>query len=233
MRIKRIWIPMTTSDFGAWLSYKWGAKFNYYIFIEGINVLLFMFFFLIAAIIMILTYKPTLGDFIANTKSTYLYAELITIGTILCLTAIISLLSNTKEKLIKNLKRIIIVTFIVIVSFIGIKTYLNNKYTEEQFNQIYEEKITDKKQESIYTIDFSVNSSSLIREKSEREIFIEQSLKAYRYFSIKANLLIIVMLSIFILEVYMIVKVNKKIKIEDRLEKDDNILEDDEINVKY
>ncbi len=93
---------MTTEDFGAWLSYKWGAKFNYYIFVEGINVLLFMFFFLIVAIIMILTYKPTLGDFIANTKNIYLYAELIAVIVILCLTAIVSLFSNTKEKLIES-----------------------------------------------------------------------------------------------------------------------------------
>lgn len=233
MRIKRIWVPMTTEDFGAWLSYKWGAKFNYYIFVEGINVLLFMFFFLIVAIIMILTYKPTLGDFIANTKNIYLYAELIAVIVILCLTAIVSLFSNTKEKLIKNLTRILVITIAIIVAFIGAKIYLNKKYTKEEFNQIYEEKITNKKQENIYTFNFSVNASSLIEQKSEREIFIEQSLKAYKYFSIKANLLIIVILSILILEVYMIAKVSKQIKIEDRLDKDDNILEDDEINVKY
>ena len=182
---------------------------------------------------MMFTYKPALGDFIANTKNTYLYSQLITIIVILCLTAIVSIFSNTKEKLLKNLRAILIITFIAIIAFAGGKLYLNKKYTEEKFNQIYEEMIPNKNEEDKYTFNFSVNASSFIEKKSEREIFIEQSLKAYKYFGVKANLLTIVILSVFILEIYMVTKVSNKIKIEDRLKKDDNILEDDEINVKY
>ena len=171
----KLLIPMDPKDFGAFLAYKYNAKFNYYLFVEGINVLLFLIFIGLSALTLFLVYEPTLGDYIIHTKNIYTGTELVMIIVFLVVLGLISCFASSKEKLKRDLKIICAITLLSILFLIGIKIGLNKKYTKETFSNIYENQVINKNDKKILTFNLFDINSDLIQQKSEKDIFVQQS----------------------------------------------------------
>lgn len=231
---KSNWIlmPMKTEDIGLWMAYKYKAKFNYFIFIQGINVLGFIAFFLVIGIFLLLTYKPSILDPIEQIKSTYLYGMLIITGVVLIMTAGISLFANTKEKLVHYLSVTLIGSILILIMFVGIKINLDSTYQEEKFGELYETEVKEKSNKLYYRMEISMTSMG-VKEETQKEIFIRENKRAYDYFKIKTTMVLILYALGILLIMYMLLKINQEVKAREQLEKDDNILYDKERNIKY
>lgn len=187
--------------------------------------------FLTCAISYILIYKPKINDPIEGVKNIYLGAQLIIMlisGTLFILA---KTFSKNKESLIKYLKIIILLSFVVIVVLIGININMNNSYNkEEYFAKKYEEEMFYEKNPNKQYLNFGMQGVQLLGEK---ETYINQNMEAYKYFKIKTVISFCLQILIVILNVKTLFKVIKQEEKADRLNKDDKILYDEEENVKY
>ena len=83
-------------------------------------------------------YKVSFEDPIAKTKSAFLNAQLIAIGISILSTAIATVLTKSKESLIKTLRIIAIISFLMIVVLLGVDININSSYNEQVFSEFYE-----------------------------------------------------------------------------------------------
>ncbi|MBO5478380.1 MAG: hypothetical protein J6A04_01470 [Clostridia bacterium] len=234
----KIYVPMDTSEIGEYLAYKWNAKFNYYIFTEGINVLCGIFVILLACIswgIYILFSSSVFPDAIENVKNLYLYAGLLSAGIITGLILIFSIWSKDEKKLLSHMIFTLILTAITIITLLGTKAYMNTIYTQEKFEEYFEEYCMDneisKDEKEKVRQEFNIWRVT-VEGKNLKDKYIEENMKLYQKFTIKSWVNLIILMCIFILNIYMITQIISKIHYKNILEKNDNILEDDEINVK-
>ena len=187
--------------------------------------------FLTCAISYILIYKPKIYDPIEEVKNIYLGAQLITMlisGTLFILA---KAFSKSKESLIKHLKIIILLSFVVIVVLTGMNITMNNSYNkEEYFAKTYQEEMFYEKNPNKQYLNFGMQGVQLLGEK---ETYINQNMEAYKYFKIKTVVSFCLQILIVILNVKTLFKVIKQEEKADRLNKDDKILYDEEENVKY
>lgn len=234
----KIYVPMDTSELGEYLAYKWNAKFNYYTFVEGINVIIGIFIILVACITsaLYLLFSPsTFPDAIENVKNLYLYSGLLSAGIITSLILIFSIWSKNEKKLLSHMIFTLILTVVTIVALLTGKSYMDRVYTQDKFKEHFEEycianEVSDKEKQNVIQ-EFNVWKMA-IEEKDLEDKYIEESIKLYRGFTIRAWGIIILLASILLLNIYMLSKIITTIHYKNILAKNDNILEDDEINIK-
>lgn len=197
---------------------------------------------LISALIVLLTilavylfaYKVSFEDPIATMKSNLLTAQLISIGISLVATGLITFFTkSSKEKLIRNLRIVAIVSMAIIAVFLVIKLNLDSKYNETIFGEFYEqyEQSNDKDKNS-NKISFGLSLSG-IKISSLKEAYIDESVNAYTNFSVKTMLFMVIHILVVIILFYLSYRLSAIERKKERLAKDDEILYDEEENIKF
>lgn len=140
-------------------------------------------------------------------KNNFLTVQLKLIAISVIATIIVIIFTRNKRKLIRNLIIVALISIIMITIQVGVKIYLDNKYNQEEFEQLYE--IHKEKDDKYYKdISISISGVDIIGAK---ESYIKKSTSSYNIFKIKT----IMFLSIHLLIVIMILyKINKLIIIE-------------------
>ncbi len=195
---------------------------------------------LIATLIIVITifavylfsYQNPFEDPIANVKNIFLTVQFIAIGATLITTALVTFLTkSSKEKLIRNLR---IVAFISLIIMIGIgigKLNLNRKYNEDTFEKYYEQyqqnKVENKKSNKI-----SLGLSG-VKLTSQKQAYVDESIKSYTNFSIKTTLYGIIQLVVIVVILYLSYRLSTIERKKEKLAKDDIILYDEEENIKF
>lgn len=231
MRRFNLLLLFNAREFGSYLAYKWKAKFNYYLFVEGINVIGFIGM-LILMLIFSMFYKQTnFIDPIEQLKENYLISEFMTaiVGAIAL--AFISIKASAPKKLSRDLLILSVVMVIAIMGFGFSKLYIDSIYTKEKFAQLYEEKVDFKDYENYKKLDISLEGFKIIN-SNQKDEYISENMYNYKIFTRKSNIILILFFLLWILNLYMLIKVIIKMYKIKRLEKDDIVVYDEEINVK-
>lgn len=192
-----------------------------------INVSMIVTGLVIGIIISIFTYKSTIIDPIENMKKLFINSNIIIIGILLAATLISNLFSKNAISFIKRLIVICSISILSMLIFLGIKLKLDIDYNENKFEQIYLEQNISEFSSAKSKFDIEINN------KVEKKYYIDECIKLYNIFSLKAYGVLGIHLLLNILLIYEISKVLKIEDKKDRLNKDDLILYDEEINVKY
>lgn len=227
----RFLVPMDAEEFGLWLCYKYNVKFNYYIFVEGINVFFTFIALILFAIVWYFTESISFPDPLESIKQIYLNWQFISIMLIALSLILISILSKNKEKLRKHLIFTFLVTIILLVELIGVKSVFDNTYTDEKFAQLYETEIENKRDKTYYDVEFS-DGKLQFNEKTEKDKYIEDIRYEYNKFNVKVIIGDMLLVLIGIFNAYMILKVQQKIESIEKLNQDDVVVYDDKIDVK-
>ena len=233
----KIYVPMSIKEYGAYLAYKWNAKFNYYLFVEGINVILFIFALLIICISIFIYWliaPSTFPDVIENVKKLYLYSGLLVSFIITSLIFIFSIWSKNEKKLLSHMVFTLILTVTTMIVLLGTKAYMNTIYTQERFEEFFqdycvENQISNKQKEKI-KYDINVWQGK-VEQTNLKDKYIQENIKLYQRFTIKSWCVLIILIGILVLNIYMLKKIWVAIQYNNMLEKNDNILEDDEIGI--
>lgn len=188
---------------------------------------------LIILALYILAYKVPFEDPIATTKSNFLTGQLITIIMTIVVTGLVTFFTrSSKEKLIANLRIVAGISMIAVLIFLGIKLNIDSKYDEYTFGEFYEQYEQPKNLENKDAKQFSVGLSG-IKVSSLKQSYIDESVKAYNNFSIKAISYVIINIAVIGLIVYLSFRLSYIERKKERLSKDDAILYDDEENIKF
>lgn len=223
------------SNNGYSVPHYWNGRFvviqydKTFVAIELISTLIIL---LIVFAVYLFAYQISFEDPIAKMKRTFLTAQLISIGISLVATMLVTFLTkSSKEKLIKNLRVVAITSILMIIVFLGIKLYVDNKYNEDTFGEFYEqyEQPNDSSKDS-NKISLSLSGIKL---SSLKEAYIEESVNAYTNFSVKAMLYMIIHILVVIVIFYLSYRLSAIERKKERLAKDDAILYDDEENIKF
>lgn len=195
---------------------------------------------LISALIILLTilavylfaYKVSFEDPIATTKSNFLTAQLISIGISLVATGLVTFFTkSSKEKLIRNLRIVAIVSMAIIAVFLVIKLNLDSKYNETTFGEFYEQyEQSNNKDKNLNKISFGMSG---IKISSLKEAYIDESVNAYTNFSVKTMLYMIIHILVVIILFYLSYRLSVIERKKEKLAKDDAILYDEEENIKF
>lgn len=183
--------------------------------------------FTVAVIAFFVSYKSVIPDPIEKMKNIILSTHTILILSLLVITLLLNYFSRNINVLIKRLLIILLISIITLITFLGIKIYLNSIYTNNKFEQIYEEKYKIDKYDSKQRVDIID-----MKIKNQKEYFIDECMKMYYIFSIKTYGIMILNTLLIVLLIYQIIKVSKIQEKKDRLSKDDAIVYDEEENVK-
>ncbi len=180
----------------------------------------------------VLAYKPEFVDPIEGIKKIYINSQIISMITSLTLIMITMFFSKTKEILIKRLKIILILSMLAIMVFVGIKIGLNIKYNNyEKFSKYYE--ISEvKENEELNKNNIKVALTG-IEIRDIKQAYIEDNMKAYKYFTYKTTACTVLYAILVIFNVSMIIKVANQQESIDKMQRDDSILFDEEENVKF
>lgn len=190
----------------------------------------FLFIAIIVAVYLF-GYQISFEDPIAHVKKHFLIAQVVAIVISLIATGIVTFfIKSSKERLIKNLKIVAILSILAILIFIGIKLNLNKRYNENTFAEFYE-------QCEQPNIDGNSNRLSVgilgAKVTTYKQDYIEKSKNAYNNFSIKSMLYLTIYVFVVIFIFYLSYRVSTIERKKQRLSKDDAILYDDEENVKF
>ena len=201
---------------------------NFFIIQMIISVLLL----LLVVMVYLYGYKVSIFDPIKDVKNAVLTMQLIQAIAVIGITAIMMYFSKNKQSLIKNLIVISILSIIMSFTTTGIKMYMDKKYTEEVFEQFYEEYAEDKEN---YTdiAKVTIGITGNINIMDSKEAYIQNCKTAYTQFSIKTMIYSILNLLISVATFYIVYRLNNIEKKKEMLAKDDIILNDEEENVKY
>lgn len=216
-------------------SHYWNGRFvviqydKTFVAIELISTLIIL---LIVFAVYLFAYQISFEDPIAKMKRTFLTAQLISIGISLVATMLVTFLTkSSKEKLIKNLRVVAIISILIIIVFLGIKLYVDNKYNEDTFGEFYEQyEQPNNNGENLKQVSLGLSGIKL---SSLKEAYIEESVNAYTNFSVKAMLYMIIHILVVIVIFYLSYRLSAIERKKERLAKDDAILYDDEENIKF
>lgn len=223
-----ILVPMDSEELGLWLCYKYNMKFNYYLFVGGINVLITFIMLLGIAICWFFAYQIDFPDPLLALKKTYLNWEFITIFIISLSLIGASIFSKNKDTLRRNLIIILIITIISFIELTVVKCNLDNTYNDAKFEELYETEIVDKNTDTYYKFDIKTLT---INEKGEKDKYIEQMKHEYNKFAVKVVLGKLLLAVVAIFNVYMLIKVQQKIDSINKLNKDDVVVYDEKVDV--
>ena len=153
---------------------------------------------LIATLIILLTiaavylfaYQVSFKDPIATIKSNFLTAQIISIGISLIATGLVTFFTkSSKENLIKYLRIIATISTLIIIIFLGIKLYMDNKYNEDTFGNFYEQYEQAKDNKNSTKINIELSGIKVLDPKGA---YIDKSVNAYTNFSVKTILYMII-----------------------------------------
>lgn len=167
-----------------------------------IEIILITMIFIIALVLYWGITTTEFEDPIETTKNNFLTIQLQLIGISVIATAIVIVFTRNKIKLIRNLTIVAVISTIMIITQVGVKIYLDNKYQQEEFEQLYE---IHKENDDKYYKDISISFSG-VNIIGAKESYIKKSISSYNIFKIKTIMFIIIHLLIVILILY---KINK------------------------
>ncbi len=214
-------------DSGFFRMYYYIPLDNTYVIFQMIAAIII---FIIAGITFLATYKPSVIDPIENIKRIVMNTHIILILALLTLTLLANYFSKDKNALIKRLIVILLLSIITMLVFLGIKANMDSTYNKNEFEQIYEQEYSGTNSDTKSKIDIGLTGMKI---KSEKEYYIDESIKAYNIFSIRMYGVIGLNILLIVLLIYQIFKVSKIQEKRDRLNKDDAILFDQEENIKF
>lgn len=184
----------------------------------------------IGAIVFIWFKKIDFNDPILKEKQNFLTFQLITPLITILLAVAITFLSRTKEELIKLLRMLAIVSICIIIITIGMQVDMNKKYTEDKFNEFYEQyEKTDEKSDDKEKISVGFTG---VRFTTVKEDYIQKSKESYGNFKIKSTIYIgtYILLTLFI--IYLSARISHNEEKQEELSQDDKILFDEDIHYK-
>ena len=183
---------------------------------------------LIAVAVYLFAYQITFYDPIAETKTTFLTFQLISILATVILAGLITILSKQKETIIKGLKLVGIMSLLIVLIHLGSKIYLDSQYNEETFGEFYEtyeQGNTDSKRLTI--------GLSGIQYLDDKEAYIEESVNAYTNFKVKTILYMVIYCITICIIFYLAHRLENMEDKKEELYKDDAVLFDEEENIKF
>ena len=176
-------------------------------------------------------YQTTYNDPIAETKQGFITAQLVAIGISIIGAVLATFFTrSSKENLITNLKLIAILSIIMVVFFMGIKLCMDNQYNANTFEQYYEQYEAPNEEKNTKKLSFELSGIKILEAK---EAYIQESLNAYKHFSIKVTLYMIIHIAVAGVIFYLAKRLSKVEENKQELEQVDEILFDEEENVKY
>ncbi len=194
------------------------------------EILTTLFFIVIGAIVFIWFNKIDFNDPILKEKQNFLTFQLITPFISILLAFAITFLSRTKEELIKLLRMLAIVSIGVIIITMGMQASMNKKYTEEKFNEFYEQyEKTDEESENKEKITISLTGINLTTNKED---YIEKSKSSYRNFKIKSTIYEICYVFIVLIIIYLSARISRNEELKEELTQNDDIIFDEDIHYK-
>lgn len=177
------------------------------------------------------TYQVSFVDPIATIKNNFLTAQVVSIAISLLATGLVTFFTKSKERLIKKLRIIAISSILIVIVFLGIKLYINNKYNENTFGEFYEKyEQTNDSNKTSNKIDLGISG---IKISSAKESYINESISAYTNFSVKTILYTIIHILVVIVIFYLSYRLSSIERKKERLTKDDAILYDEEENIRF
>ena len=179
---------------------KWNGKII-------IEITLITIIFIIALVLYWGMLTIEFEDPIESIKNNFLATQLRLIASSVIATIMVIIFIRNKKKLIINLIIVALISIIMITIQVGVKIYLDNKYNQEEFEQLYE--IHKEKDDKYYKdISISISGVNIIGAK---ESYVKKSTSSYNIFKIKTSMFISIHLLIVIMILY---KINKLIIIE-------------------
>ena len=183
---------------------------------------------LIAVAVYLFAYQITFYDPIAETKTTFLTFQLISILATVILAGLITILSKQKETIIKGLKLVGIISLLIVLIHLGSKIYLDSQYNEETFGEFYETYEQGNTGSKRLTIGLSG-----IQYLDDKEAYIEESVNAYTNFKVKTILYMVIYCITICIIFYLAHRLENMEDKKEELYKDDAVLFDEEENIKF
>ena len=197
-----------------------------------INILMIIGIVLIVFIFLVFFYKPNMIDYLEEIKNTFTYGMIIILAIITTFIILFNILLKDKKMLTHLLKILLFFNIVCLIVFFYIDAILDKTYNnEENFGNIYDTKI-ENKTDTEYVDLWKTFLEQEVQTKTEKEVFIEENIKQYRYFKIRVYLILILYVITMMANTYRISKIDKGIKGREILEKNDKILFKDEKNVR-
>ena len=195
-----------------------------------IQTILIFIILIVSLITILFTYKSTIIDPIENIKNTYINIHLILIFSLVVITILINKFIKKQDKLIIGLSLILIISLLILITFLGIRFNLDSIYTKTKFEEYYvqQENIEKNLKDTKNGMGIINNISSY----NEKEYYIKECTKLYDIFRIKSYGTVILNFLLISLTIYELIKVKKIKNRKDKLNKDDVILFDEEQNIK-
>ena len=183
---------------------------------------------LIAVAVYLFAYQITFYDPIAETKTTFLTFQLISILATVILAGLITILSKQKETIIKGLKLVGIISLLIVLIHLGSKIYLDSQYNEETFGEFYETYEQGDTSSKRVTVGLSG-----IQYLDDKEAYIEESVNAYTNFKVKTILYMAIYFITICIIFYLAYRLANLEDKKEELHKDDAVLFDEEENIKF
>ena len=179
------------------------------------------------------SYKVSFEDPIAQMKSNFLTAQFITIVISIIITGVVTFFTRkSKEKLIRNLIIVAIISLIVNFIFLGLKLDMDNKYNETTFGEFYEQYEQNKNNDNKNTNKIAVGLSG-VKMSRLKEAYVDESVNAYTNFSVKVMLYMIIYIFVVFIIFYLAYRLFAIERKREKLSRDDAILYDKENNIKF
>ena len=196
-----------------------------------INILMIIGIVLIVFIFLVFFYKPNMIDYLEEIKNTFTYGMIIILAIMTTFIILFNIVLKDKRMLSHLLKILLFFNIICLIVFFYIDAILDKTYNnEENFGNIYDTKIENKTDKEYVDL-WKTFLKQEVQTKTEKEVFIEENIKQYRYFKIRVYLILILYVITMMANTYRISKIDKGIKERKILEKNDKIIFKNEKNM--
>ncbi len=196
-----------------------------------INILMIIGIVLIVFIFLVFFYKPNMIDYLEEIKNTFTYGMIIILAIMTTFIILFNIVLKDKRMLSHLLKILLFFNIICLIAFFYIDAILDKTYNnEENFGNIYDTKIENKTDKEYVDL-WKTFLEQEVQTKTEKEVFIEENIKQYRYFKIRVYLILILYVITMMANTYRISKIDKGIKGRKILEKNDKIIFKNEKNM--
>ena len=196
-----------------------------------INILMIIGIVLIVFIFLVFFYKPNMIDYLEEIKHTFTYGMIIILAIMTTFIILFNIVLKDKRMLSHLLKILLFFNIICLIAFFYIDAILDKTYNnEENFGNIYDTKIENKTDKEYVDL-WKTFLEQEVQTKTEKEVFIEENIKQYRYFKIRVYLILILYVITMMANTYRISKIDKGIKGRKILEKNDKIIFKNEKNM--
>lgn len=191
-----------------------------------LEVITGLIFVIIACVAFFYSYKMSFIDRIADIKSMFLIFQLVCVLVSIVLLILFSCISKNRESLIRNVIFVTIISILALMIQCGIKIFLDTKYNEKEFANMYEQYEENSEAENKKVIGVFTGI------KTVKEAYIQENVNAYLNFRVKTVTYIVIYILEILIMCYLIYRLKRHDYKRDKLEKDDEILYDEEENVK-